>query len=50
MKYEQIKDLDSEKFRRLTGVKKTTFGKMMDILREPRSKRRRAVAGKVSSV
>ncbi len=40
MKYEQIKDLDSEKFRRLTGVKKTTFGKMMDILREAEIKKK----------
>lgn len=34
MKYESIKDLDKEKFRRLTGVKRSTFEKMIDILRE----------------
>jgi len=32
MKYEQIKELEEEKFRRLTGVKKATFYKMVDIL------------------
>lgn len=34
MKYEQIQSLEDEKFRRLTGVKRSTFEKMMDILRE----------------
>jgi hypothetical protein len=34
MKYEQIKSLEDEKFRRLTGVKKATFEKMTAILRE----------------
>ena len=28
MKFEMVKDLDDEKFRRLTGVKRTTFSKM----------------------
>ena len=32
MKYEQIKSLESEQFRRLTGVKRTTFEKMLEIL------------------
>ena len=32
MKYEQIKELENEKFRRLTGVKRATFLKMVDIL------------------
>ncbi len=32
MKYEQIKELEAEKFRRLTGVKKETFDKMVSIL------------------
>lgn len=32
MKYENIKSLEGEKFRRLTGVKRTTFGKMLGIL------------------
>ncbi|KJV52056.1 DDE superendonuclease family protein [Orientia tsutsugamushi str. Gilliam] len=34
MKFEQIKELEDEKFRRLTGVRKGTFSKMMDILRQ----------------
>lgn len=34
MKYEQIKSLEDEKFRRLTGVKKATFEKMASILQE----------------
>ena len=34
MKYEQIKELEAEKFRRLTGVKRGTFDKMVSILQE----------------
>jgi len=34
MKYEAILVLEEEKFRRLTGVKKTTFQRMADILKE----------------
>lgn len=34
MKYDQIKELESEKFRRLTGVKREAFSKMIDILSE----------------
>jgi transposase len=34
MKYENIKGLECEKFRRLTGVKRTTFEKMINILNE----------------
>lgn len=34
MKYEQIKGLEEEKFRRLTGVKHTTFLKMVNILKK----------------
>lgn len=33
MKYDQIKELLEEPFRRLTGVKRTTFKKMLGILR-----------------
>jgi hypothetical protein len=32
MKYEGIKELEDEKFRRLTGVKRSTFKKMIEIL------------------
>lgn len=34
VKYETVKELDDEKFRRLTGVKKATFNKMVEILRK----------------
>ena len=34
MKYDQVKDLEEEKFRRLTSVKHSTFLKMVDILKE----------------
>ncbi|SPR09256.1 IS5 family transposase ISOt6 [Orientia tsutsugamushi] len=34
MKFDQIKELKDEKFRRLTGVRKWTFSKMVDILRK----------------
>ncbi|MBP9721811.1 MAG: IS5/IS1182 family transposase, partial [Gammaproteobacteria bacterium] len=32
MKYEAIKSIEDEKFRRLTGIKRTTFEKMIEIL------------------
>ncbi|KJV93288.1 transposase domain protein [Orientia tsutsugamushi str. UT76] len=34
MKFDQIKELEDEKFRRLTRVRKGTFSKMVDILRK----------------
>ncbi|BAG40627.1 transposase [Orientia tsutsugamushi str. Ikeda] len=34
MKFDQIKELKDEKFRRLTGVRKGTFSKMVNILRK----------------
>lgn len=34
MKFDKIADLDDERFRRLTGVKRTTFNKMLSILQE----------------
>jgi hypothetical protein len=34
MKFETVKGLDEEKFRRLTGVKRPTFDKMVCILEE----------------
>ena len=34
MKYEKIQNLKAEKFRRLTGIKRTTFDKMVGILGE----------------
>lgn len=39
MKYESIKGLEDEKFRRLTGVKRTTFEKMLSILSEADTKK-----------
>ena len=39
-KYEGLKDLKSESFRRLTGVKKPTFDIMVEILTKAESKRR----------
>jgi hypothetical protein len=40
MKYEGIKELEEEKFRRLTGVKRATFAKMLEILSEADKKKR----------
>ena len=40
MKYDQIKELGDEKFRRLTGVKRLTFGKMVGILKAEDSKKK----------
>ena len=45
MKYEGIKGLEDEKFRRLTGIKRTTFEKMIEILRES-SKKKQARGGR----
>ena len=33
MKYDQIEEFSDEQFRRLTGVKRSTFKKMIEILR-----------------
>ena len=41
MKYEQIKELEGEKFRRLTGVKRETFLKMIGILEEADLKKKK---------
>lgn len=40
MKYETIKDIEDEKFRRLTGVKKSTFEKMVEILKQADEKKK----------
>jgi hypothetical protein len=40
MKYEQIKELEAEKFRRLTGIKKGTFHKMVMILQDAEIKKK----------
>ena len=50
MKYEQIKQLGEEKFRRLTGVKKETFDKMISILGEAEIKKKPKVVGTANLV
>lgn len=40
MKYDQIKELGQEKFRRLTGVKRSTFDRMIGILTEADKKKK----------
>lgn len=40
MKYLQIKGLEEDKFRRLTGVKRTTFEKMISILTDADAKKK----------
>lgn len=45
MKFETVKELDEEKFRRLTGVKRTTFDKMTGIL-EQAAKNRKTKKGR----
>ncbi len=40
MKYDQIEEFSDEQFRRLTGVKKSTFKKMVEILREADQKKK----------
>jgi len=40
MKYENITKYTEEKFRRITGVKRATFGKMMEILKKAEEIRR----------
>jgi hypothetical protein len=42
MKYEQLEDLGAEEFRRLTGVKSTTFRRMCEILKEADTKKKAA--------
>ncbi|KJV50836.1 putative transposase [Orientia tsutsugamushi str. Gilliam] len=51
MKFDQIKELKDEKFRRLTGVRKRTFSKMVDILRKADSlKKSKGGRKKISSI
>jgi len=40
MKYEQVKNLSEKKFRRLSGIKKGTFKKMVEILIEAEKKQK----------
>ena len=45
MRYNKIKELKEEKFRRLTGVKKKTYEKMLEILKKA-DKDKRAHGGR----
>ena len=45
MRYESLKEFKDEEFRRLTGVKRSTFEKMIGILEEAEKKKKR-VGGK----
>ena len=49
MKYESIKDLEGEKFRRLTGVKRFTFEKMVRIL-DAAAKQKKVKGGRKSKL
>ena len=49
MKYEQVKSLSDEQFRRLTGVKRSTFGKMIKILEEE-DKKKKSKGGRKSKL
>nr|WP_082941444.1 MULTISPECIES: transposase family protein [unclassified Wolbachia] len=49
MKYKEIEKLEGEKFRRLTGVKKATFERMVEIL-EVEDKRKKARSGRKSKL
>ena len=45
-KYEELKDFPAKQFRRLTGVQRETFEKMVTILVETQSKRYRKAGRK----
>ncbi len=49
MKHNQAKDLSAEQFRRLTGVKRSTFEKMLEILTEA-DERKKAKGGRKSKL
>ena len=49
MKYKEIENLEEEKFRRLTGVKKATFRRMVEILDEE-DRRKKAKSGRKSKL
>lgn len=49
MKYAQINELKDEHFRRLTGVKRTTFNRMLTILKEAQ-RRKKAKGGRNSKL
>jgi len=49
VKYKEIEELEEEKFQRLTGVKKSTFKQMMEILDEE-EERKKARSGRKSKL
>ena len=49
MRYDQLKGLDNEKFRRLTGVKPVTFSRMFELLGEA-TRQKRAKGGRKSKL
>ena len=49
MRYDQLKGLDNEKFRRLTGVKPVTFSRMLELLGEA-ARQKRAKGGRKSKM
>ena len=49
MKFEKAKELDTEKFRRLTGVKRSTFDQMVSIL-EISHKIKKARGGRINKL
>lgn len=48
MNYHQIKDLADDAFRRLTGIKRSIFEKIVWLLRKRISKKSRKEAGKTN--
>ncbi|SPM44806.1 DDE transposase family protein [Orientia tsutsugamushi] len=50
MKFDQIKELKDEKFSQLTGVRKGTFSKMVDIFRQADCLKKSKCVGKNSSI
>ena len=49
MRYDALKDFNDEEFRRLTGVMRTTFEKMVNILKEEEVKKK-AAGGKPNNL
>ncbi len=49
MRYESLKEFKDEDFRRLTGIKRPTFEKMVDILKEA-EKKKKNVGGKPNNL
>ncbi len=50
MKFDQIKELEDEKFRRLTEVRNGIFSKMVDILRKADGLKKSKGWRKISSI